>query len=694
MELLLQRLFVDVVNMSLTASYVILFVLAARLVLKRAPKMFSYVLWIVVLFRLICPFSFSSAFSFLQGASLDSGKMEYISSNIVMTPQPQIDNGTKMANSSISTTLPAAISHTSANSIHMVLFAFSVIWFLGILLLIIYNIVSYVRLNHKIYTAVLVKNNIFECETILSPFVLGFIKPKIYLPIGLNKVEQSYILKHEQIHIKRYDYMIKLIAFLTLCLHWFNPLVWLSFMLMSKDMEMSCDEQVLKELGTDIKKDYSTSLLSMSINNRAIKGIPIAFGENNTKTRIRNVLNYKKPVFWVLLTAVIAVICVSIGLMTNPKNIQSSQNDFAKKIYKYRTPYTGDNGKVVTIVKNLIVPEILTYKKVQLFTDKEPYAIQITYQTTRQAKRCFLTKDNQTVFDQNAALIFALIGNVKQVNFILSNDGDYDQTIQRTRTWANSTMNKDVYGSSSTLEGFITLYKNIMNKFITYNSLPTLLESGKETNIKSMNNILQTSNYDKVKVNNQFYYMYKKDGKYYVEKPHKFINELTEETYEKIYTLIVSQHRYENIKHELLLDSRKYSMQNTLKDSCILDGDGCINSGGELANKFISDTQKGKKSSLKIVHPTGAGYAIFTKIIYDGKSYYGVEYTLMNSYTGNHSCYYEFNYKYLKTFDFSGYKFAYLLQNNNVTFGNIDKSISSKNSNDWIDFHSLFSFIK
>lgn len=318
MEAFLLDLFVDVVNMSITASYVIMFVLVARLCLKKAPKIFSYSLWSVVLFRLVCPFSFSSALSLLHTASGSSGKVQYIPSNIGLMEQPQINTGIKGVDSAINASLPLATPYASANPMQIILFVLAAIWAAVIVALLLYSVISYLMLKRKVSTAMLAKDNIFESETISSPFVLGIINPKIYLPTGLKDTERSYILKHEQTHIRRFDHLIKPFAFLTLCVHWFNPLVWISFMLMTKDMEMSCDERVLKELGTGIKKDYSTSLLSLAIDQRMISASPLAFGESNIKARIKNVLNYRKPAFWVTVVAVIAVAGIAIGLISNP----------------------------------------------------------------------------------------------------------------------------------------------------------------------------------------------------------------------------------------------------------------------------------------------------------------------------------------------------------------------------------------
>lgn len=327
MEIFLQELFLSVLNMSITASYVILFVVMARLFLKKTPKIFSYALWAVVLFRLVCPFSFSAAFSLLKAVIPSSGKMDYIPFDVGMMGQPQIDTGIHGVNSIISNSLPAATPYVSANPMQMIMFILSVVWILGVLMLVSYSVASYLLLKRKVRTAMLVQGNIFECENISTPFVLGMINPKIYLPIGLSETEKSYILKHEQTHIRRFDYLIKPFAFLILCVHWFNLFVWMSFVLMSRDMEMSCDEQVIKELGSDIKKDYSASLLSLAVKRKMISGSPLAFGETGAKGRIKNVLNYKRPAFWVIAAAVIAVVAIGMGLMANPNESTYSNQE-------------------------------------------------------------------------------------------------------------------------------------------------------------------------------------------------------------------------------------------------------------------------------------------------------------------------------------------------------------------------------
>lgn len=320
--MIMERVFLSILRMSITASYAILFVLFARLLLKKAPKIFSYSLWSVVLFRLIYPFSFSSTLSLFRFMKHDT--MEYFPTNIVYTPQVQAntgisaaDNGVNMALSSGSKAVPLT---ASANLEQVILSIVSLIWIIGVVSLIIYSLLSYVILKRKVSTAILISENIFESEKIKSPFVLGIITPKIYLPMGLTESELGYILMHEQTHIKRFDYLIKPSAFLALCFHWFNPLVWIAFVLMSHDMEMSCDERVLNKMGINIKRDYSNSLLALATHKKMINGSPLAFGESNVKSRIKHVLNHKRPGFWAIAAAVILVSVVGIGLITNPHN--------------------------------------------------------------------------------------------------------------------------------------------------------------------------------------------------------------------------------------------------------------------------------------------------------------------------------------------------------------------------------------
>ena len=309
-------LFISVLNMSLTASYVILFVILCRLLLKGAPKIISYALWSVVAFRLIIPFSFESIYSLLPQKINTSP----IPKDIMYQQSPQLNSGIGIVDSFISKALSAPAIGDSVNPLQIYLQIGAFIWIIGAVVLLIYSLVSILTLKKQLKSAQLIEKNTYEAKDLKTPFVLGLIIPKIYLPTGLSTQEKGYILLHEQTHINRKDHIIKTFAFLILCIHWFNPLVWIAFMLMSMDMELSCDERVLKEVGNDIKKPYATTLLSLASGRHILNGSPLAFGEGSIKGRINNILDYKKPKFWVIATVIIVVVAVSIGLISNPRS--------------------------------------------------------------------------------------------------------------------------------------------------------------------------------------------------------------------------------------------------------------------------------------------------------------------------------------------------------------------------------------
>ncbi len=311
----MSKVFLTVLNMSLMASYVILFVILIRLLLKKAPKIISYVLWSVVAFRLLIPFSFESVFS-LMPRNINPVPIPH---DIIYQQNPQINSGIGVIDSFIGGSLPAPTLGASVNPLHVYTEIGAYIWVMGIIGFLIYSLVSIFFLKRQLKSARLIQGNIFEAENLKTPFVLGVIRPMIYLPVGLNSEERSYILLHEQTHIQRKDHVIKILAFLLVSIHWFNPLVWIGFVLMSRDMELSCDEKVLKEIDVELKKSYANSLLSLATGRQILNGSPLAFGEGNVKGRIINVLNYKKPSFWVIVLSIVLVAVVGTGLMANPK---------------------------------------------------------------------------------------------------------------------------------------------------------------------------------------------------------------------------------------------------------------------------------------------------------------------------------------------------------------------------------------
>lgn len=377
----MDKLFLQIINMSITSSYVILFVIVARLFLKKAPKIFSYGLWGIGFFRLIFPFSFESIFSLIRIST------KTIPENIAYTQIPRIESGIMAVDGVVNRVLPAPVVGASVNPMQIWIIVGSVVWVMGLVVLLIYSILGTLKLSKKLKSATHLYNNIYGIDTIKTPFVFGLLNPKIYLPNNLSKTEEDYIIKHEETHIKRKDHIIKFTAFLVVAIHWFNPFVWLAFYLMGEDMELSCDESVIKEMGNEIKKDYSNSLLALSTGKRIIGGSPIAFGENNTKTRVKNILNYKKPKFWVALLAVIVIIGLSIGLLSNqPKdensyvinetNEKTDLEDVASDMeYMLLNKLQPKKGTVVDLAWKYVDSEIATYESAEYggvkFTDKE-----------------------------------------------------------------------------------------------------------------------------------------------------------------------------------------------------------------------------------------------------------------------------------------------------------------------------------
>ncbi len=309
---MLEKTFLQILNMSFTASFVIIFVLLARLLLKRSPKILSCALWGVVLFRLVCPLSFESVFSFLPV------KANPISQDIVYQATPTVEAAISLSNHTVNQLLPTATPAASVNPLQIWIFIGAGIWLLGVAILLAYSLVSLLKLKKRLQNAAHEKDNIYLTECMDTPFVMGIIKPKIYLPTNLVGREKTYILLHEQMHIRRLDHIVKIISFFALCLHWFNPLVWLAFFVSGKDMEMACDEAVIKQLGSDVKKEYSSSLLALATGKHIFSGSPLAFGEGDTRDRIKNVLNYKKSTFWVVAAALIATVIIAFGLLANP----------------------------------------------------------------------------------------------------------------------------------------------------------------------------------------------------------------------------------------------------------------------------------------------------------------------------------------------------------------------------------------
>lgn len=345
------EVFLQIVYMSLLSGVVIVAVLAARLLLRRAPKLFSYALWGIVLFRLLCPVSFSTPFSVF--GVLERMEGEYAQVTVQYT-EPS-NSGADISAAAVPAAYAADAAGDEADGAKdaqtddaagertqgaSVVPAFpvrvaAVLWVLGMAALLSYNGVSYLRLRRRLVGAVRIRKNLYETDRIESPFVLGLVHPRIYLPTTLTEQETDYIIMHERTHIHRGDHVIKLISFLALVLHWFNPLVWLAFILAERDMEMSCDEAVMRHMDEDIRAEYSLSLLALATGGGRIAGAPLCFGESDTKGRVKNIMRYKKPATAVIIVALLAVVLLVVALAGNPKGtdaLPENQTDGAESL--------------------------------------------------------------------------------------------------------------------------------------------------------------------------------------------------------------------------------------------------------------------------------------------------------------------------------------------------------------------------
>ena len=303
----MQNIFISLLNTSITAGYLVIAVMLLRPLLKKAPKYIRCILWGLVGLRLILPFSFESVLSLIPSA-------EPIPPEIVTSPAPVIHSGITFVNSAVNPVISQSFApapEASVNPMQVVMAVAWNVWLLGVIAMVLYSVISFVLLKRKLRESVPVGKGIREADGISSPFVLG---RTIYLPANLNPEERSYILLHEQLHLRHGDPAVKLLFWLAVCLHWFNPLVWLSFFLCARDMELRCDEAVLGQLGGAIRSDYAQSLLNCAAGRR-FAPVPLAFGEGDTGKRVRFVLKWKKAKLWIAVPAAVLCAVVSLGVV-------------------------------------------------------------------------------------------------------------------------------------------------------------------------------------------------------------------------------------------------------------------------------------------------------------------------------------------------------------------------------------------
>lgn len=349
-------IFVRVLNMSLTAGYCIAAVVLLRLLLKRQAKILSYLLWSVVLFRLLCPFSFTSSYSLLRidtavvsqegvASAKEPAGTVWQGKGYIFDGPAQEDAG-RIEAVPLTPSEKAGDGKQTAGWQKAVLYG-SRIWLAGIAALLGYSLWSVLHFRRFLSGAVLSEEGVYETEGIATPFVFGVIRPKIYLPPHLQPQERRYVLEHERVHIARRDYLIKLLFWGAACLHWFNPLVWVAFVLMERDMEMSCDEAVLRRLGGDVKQEYSLALLQLSSADNGLKSAPIAFGEGNVKSRIRNILGWRRRGVAVMAILVVVLGIVAIGLVLNPTSREAEEARRRDFVNAYAEAYCNRDGNAL-----------------------------------------------------------------------------------------------------------------------------------------------------------------------------------------------------------------------------------------------------------------------------------------------------------------------------------------------------------
>lgn len=310
----MQNFFIDLLNISITASYIIIAVILFRAVFKKIPRKFICALWAIAGIRLVMPFSFESIFSLIPSA-------ETIPQSFITRNDAQINSGINLIDIPVNDYLGDRYYEgvtVETGFKEKLMTVVSILWIIGIIAILLYGVFSYLRLKKTVSTAVLLRENVWQSENVFSPFILGFIKPKIYIPFGLNDETVNYVIAHENAHLKRKDHWIKPFGFIVLAVYWFNPLVWIAYILLCRDIEAACDEKVIAQMNAESRQEYASALLDCAVNRRKIAVCPLAFGEVGVKERIKGVMNYKKPAFWIIVLAVIACIVTAVCFLTNP----------------------------------------------------------------------------------------------------------------------------------------------------------------------------------------------------------------------------------------------------------------------------------------------------------------------------------------------------------------------------------------
>lgn len=317
-------MFVKIFNLSITAGWLILAIIVMRFLFKKAPKYIHVLMWGIVAIRLLCPLSFESKVSLIPNAETIPENIGYVQLPPVESGESYydvLDEGVPMEDAMVRE-LGIAI-----NPVWTIMCLATVVWIVGMVVLSMYTVFTYWFIRRKLREAVPYQNNVWLCDHIDTPFILGIIRPRIYLPSNLGEQDMIHVLAHEKAHLKRHDHWWKPLGFLLLTIYWFHPIFWVAYILLCRDIELACDEKVIREKGTGIKKSYSETILRCSVKRRIIAACPLAFGEIGVKARVKSVLHYKKPAFWIVITTGIACVVLSICFLTNPQGQQVQKNE-------------------------------------------------------------------------------------------------------------------------------------------------------------------------------------------------------------------------------------------------------------------------------------------------------------------------------------------------------------------------------
>jgi len=320
----MDKLFISILNNALVASWIILAVIALRMLFKKTPKWINCLMWVLVAIKLVIPFRIESIFSLIPTANPVPADIEY-------SEVPRIDTGFATVNTVINPVLESNFSATetaSANPMQVIIGIAAIVWIWGVALLIIYGLTSFILLRKKVKDATPASESIYKCDTIESPFIFGIIKPHIFVPETLNECDYACVIEHEKAHIQRRDYIWKPMGFAILAVYWFNPLCWVAYILLCKDIEYACDEKVTKDKDKEWKAKYCQALLNCSSQRRLVSACPVAFGEVSVKERIKSVINYKKPALWIAVFAIIGCVLVGVFFLTNPKAESTGNDEF------------------------------------------------------------------------------------------------------------------------------------------------------------------------------------------------------------------------------------------------------------------------------------------------------------------------------------------------------------------------------